>query len=174
LEPVHFVAHPGDDLAPGLLGLGRSEYVQLVDQGMADLEADDGLRLLHGSADDRAAVLPAAVELDLFVALLGLDPKAPIEGHLLDRREENVPDLRIGWSEVAGVDTGPLPHMLAQSCAAHPGLARAESSNEAAELVGQSQEIGLRNIKRRHRASSRRPPSPQRGAAPLRLRRLRP
>ncbi|MNN10960.1 hypothetical protein D3C81_1238990 [compost metagenome] len=121
---------------------------------MADLEAHDGLRLLHRAADGRAAVLAAAVELDLLVALLRLDLQAPVEGDLLDRREEDVADLRVGRSEVAGVDPRPLPHVFADASAAYPGLSRAEASDEAAELVMHLEEGGLRHVKHWHQASS--------------------
>ncbi|MNJ22742.1 hypothetical protein D3C77_171160 [compost metagenome] len=122
LQAVHLVAHPRNDLPPGLLGFELGHYIQLVDQGMTDLEADDGCGLLHRPADHRAAVLPTTVEVDLFVRLLDLDAQPPIEGHLFDRWEENVPDLRVRGSEVASVDARPLPNVLAEPGATYPGL----------------------------------------------------
>ncbi|MNH12733.1 hypothetical protein D3C79_722840 [compost metagenome] len=47
LQSGHVVAHPGNDLAPGVFGLQRGQHIEFVDQGVADLEAHDGLRLLH-------------------------------------------------------------------------------------------------------------------------------
>ncbi|MNC54117.1 hypothetical protein D3C75_1035840 [compost metagenome] len=106
-----------------MLSLQRGQNIELIDQGMPDLETHDGLRLLHRAADSRAAVLAAAVELDLLVALLRLDLQAPVEGDLFNGREEDVANLRVGRCEIAGVDPGPLPHVLAQRSAAYPGLA---------------------------------------------------
>ncbi|MNR09330.1 hypothetical protein D3C85_1255260 [compost metagenome] len=130
---------------------------------MPDLKAHDGLRLLHRTADGRAAVLAAAVELDFLVALLRLDLQAPVEGDFLDRREEDVADLRVSRGEVAGVDPGPLPYVLTQCRTAYPRLARAEASHKAAELGIHAQEAGLGHIKARHQTSSRplRRPAPE-------------
>ncbi|MCY1551807.1 hypothetical protein D9M68_881640 [compost metagenome] len=119
----NLVAHPRDDLSPGVLSLRFRKDIQLVHQGMPDLEADDCLRLLHGAADGSAAVPLARVEVDLLVALLDADAKPPVSSHFLDRGKEDVLDLGVGRREVPGVDPRPLPHMLADARTANPGLA---------------------------------------------------
>ncbi len=122
LQPGQVVAHPSDDLAPGLLCLDGSQHVQLIHQGVANLETDNRLRLFHRPADHSAAVLPAAVNVDLVVCLVDLGLEPPVVGHLIHGWIEDVPDLRVSRCEVASVDAGPLHEVLAQCRAAYPGL----------------------------------------------------
>lgn len=45
--------HPRDDLLPRAVSLLDRHAVDLVDQRMSDVEADDAVRVLHALADDR-------------------------------------------------------------------------------------------------------------------------
>ena len=60
--------------------------------------------------------------MHLFVGLHDLNPQAPVVRDFLDRRVEDVPNLRIARREVPGIDARELPSMRGQSRATHPGL----------------------------------------------------
>lgn len=122
LQPGDLVAHARDDLAPGVLGLLQRQHVEFVDQGVPDLEADDGRRVVHRPAYRGAAVAAAPVVVDLLVAHLHADLHAPVVRHLLDGGEEDVADLRVGRREVPAVDAWPLQDVLQQPGAPYPGL----------------------------------------------------
>lgn len=95
--------------------------------------------------------------MNLLVRLLDVGSKAPIGGHFLDRREEDVPDLRVVGREVSRGDLRPFPGMLTKRTTSYPRLAATEAGDERAELVRQCQELRLRDVKRwadrRHWAS---------------------
>ncbi len=110
-------------LRQDLLRLNRGQHVQLIHQGMTDLEADNGLRLLHRPANHSAAGLPAAVDVNLVVRLVDLGLQPPVIGHLIHGRIEDVADLRVSRCEVASVDARPLHEVFAQCRAAYPSLA---------------------------------------------------
>ncbi|MNG15247.1 hypothetical protein D3C84_990610 [compost metagenome] len=112
-QPIGLVAHPGNDLAPGLLRLDCAQHVELIDQGMTDLETDNRLRLLHRPAYHRASVLLAAVNVNFMVRLIDLSAKPPVLRHLFHGWIEDVADLSVSRSEVTGVDARPLPEVFA-------------------------------------------------------------
>src|SRR5690606_28850090 len=108
--------------------------VDFVHKRAGNLEADDVARIIHRSADGRAVVPLAPVEVDFLVRLVDLDAEAEALRRLFHRGPERVPDVSIGRGEVALHRLGMLASEEKLIDAAYIRLAGAEAADIGPKL----------------------------------------